>query len=665
MNVIKLILVITIRFLIINKKDKFTSELINMKLLNSVNAPSLIAENVIKHETGNFLTYMYNYTHVYEECENQFYKCNDNSTIFVNGLITLNDKNVPADVEELFNEVNNGELYVGDFQLIKLTSDNNGIVYKPNASFFPLFYYEDEYCFLLSNELKLIVDGLTKFSNNKFSDFYDVEYIDDLIKKGDDKNSTYRNTLFYNIKRILPQDEVKIENNQLIITEHDEIKIPAWFEEWYFEDKDSLYDWYVESLLKYSDDFFYFIKDDVSHIDCPITGGFDSRLAISVLSIFSKKYNIDLSSSTVGSDDFPDVVIGKRVANTLNILWQHQSHEKYEKYLPSNFEDYASVVFQSQGDWDSYDYFQFEYGRHNIKDLKTFGQLGLDLYKRDTFSSIIKYNRWFSRRGLTNSNFFLPLFATNLELNFALLYSKHFPKQEVYKEFVYEVLKRINPDLLEIPFAFDKLPQLDIEEYKDNSFKNNVDFVKPFIWDYQFVVNELSPIYAKQFNYTNEKHGHILTKLGINPFDYMMFKKDFDKAIKKGNENRILKIKLNAYYPLCRKYIDLNTVDNYRLSARLLRIMDFAVGASFSSYDEIEKVSSFYKDKANYTPLNAIEEFYNEQNTFMSSNNLFKYINSKNKQIIKLKSTNSEILSSNSWKITKPLRWLRNKFSKN
>ena len=660
---------IAIKFLIINKKDKLVSELINEELLNSVNAPSLIAKNVIKHETGNFMTYIYTYNHVYDECENIFYKCDENSTIIVNGLIALNDKDTPTDVEELFNEVNNGELNIGDFQLIKLTSDNNGIVYTPNASSLPLFYYEDEYCFLVSNELKLIVDGLTKFSNNKFSDFYDVEYINDLIQKGDGKKSTHRNTLFYNIKRVLPQDEIRIENNNLIITEHDEIKVPSWFEDWYFEDKDSLYDWYVESLLKYSDDFFKIFKDDVFDIGCPITGGFDSRLAISVLSIFSKKYNIKLSSSTVGSDDLPDVVIGKRVANTLNIPWQHQSHEKFEKYLPSNFEDYASVVFQSQGDWYSYDYFQFEYGRNNIKDHKSFSQTGLDLYKRDNFSSIIKYNRWFSRRVLTNSNFFLPLFATNLELNFALLYSKHFPEQEMYKEFVYEVLKRINPELLEIPFAFDKLPQLDIEEYTDNSFKHNVDFVKPFLWDYQFVVNELSPIYAEEFNYTNEKHDRILTKLGINPFDYMMFKEDFDKAIKKGNENRIIEIKLNAYYPLCRKYVDLNT-DKYHLSARLLRIMDFAVGASFSSYDEIEKVSSFYKDKANYTTLNAIEEFYYEQNKFMSSNNLYKYVNSKNKQIKKLKSKNknlnqknSEILSSNSWKITKPLRWLKNKFS--
>ncbi|WP_054834598.1 hypothetical protein [Methanobrevibacter arboriphilus] len=72
-------------------------------------------------------------------------------------------------------------------------------------------------------------------------------------------------------------------------------------------------------------------------------------------------------------------------------------------------------------------------------------------------------NRWGgSRRFLAGFNFFFPLFYTEKEAYLALLYND---TQSGYKEFVYEILKRAEPKLLEIPFVGDKLPQIDVEPY--------------------------------------------------------------------------------------------------------------------------------------------------------------------------------------------------------
>ena len=66
------------RFLIISKKENFNSDLINNELLDSVNAPSLIANGSIKREFNNIIVYLYTYNMVYNEREDFSYAFTDN-----------------------------------------------------------------------------------------------------------------------------------------------------------------------------------------------------------------------------------------------------------------------------------------------------------------------------------------------------------------------------------------------------------------------------------------------------------------------------------------------------------------------------------------------------------------------------------------------------------
>lgn len=656
------------KFFVLFKKENFKTDLINDSFLSSINAPSLIANNFVKDDRDNSLVYLYLYDHIYSESENYYYHFDSNSINFLNGFITFQDSDSPKNLSNIIDYYFEGNRFIGDFQLFSLENNGEGIFKTSDSSIYPLFLYEDENFSVLSNELKLIVDGVNEFSNHKFVDFFDLEYVADLFFHGDNKKGTLRQTIFKNIKRVLPHDEIIISDGQVQIKENYTISVPDWFEEWYLEDKDSLYDWYYDILLKYTDSFISSIKDDVDEIRVGITGGFDSRLSLLILEKICPKYNISLTTHTSGLSEHPDVVIGGKVASLLGIEWTHRAFEGSSfKYLPNHLNEYASTFYISQGDFNSYDFLVEYYRKRNI--INTFYQAGMDVYKRDNMVSIIKFNRWFSRRVLYQSNFYLPLFSTNYELWFALLYEKHYPKQDQYKEFVYEILKRGNPKLLEIPFAFDYLPQTGLEEYKVDGYTSTNHKVGKFLWDYKFVLDELGPLFEEDFKNKDSELNGFLSEIGISSFDYFVFKDKIDSLLEKSEDSSLLKEKIlgyknKAYYPSYRSLIDLNKSSNYGRTASLLILMDFASAASFRSFYELEESCSFNPERLPEGVLDLKERLYEELGIASNENNYLKKEikklsneNAKLSNNVKsLKKFKKEVLASKSWKITKPLR---------
>ena len=55
------------RFLILSKKETFNNNLINEKILDSVNAPSLKSTHCIKKELSNLEIFLYTYDMCYDE----------------------------------------------------------------------------------------------------------------------------------------------------------------------------------------------------------------------------------------------------------------------------------------------------------------------------------------------------------------------------------------------------------------------------------------------------------------------------------------------------------------------------------------------------------------------------------------------------------------------
>lgn len=623
---------------------------------------------------SNFILYLYPHNEIYEEQSGKFYNLNGEEISFINGLVTCPETNDEDNIENIFKALKNNKRILGDFQALNLKKNGNDHFITSPSSIYPLFYYEDEFCSILSNELKLIVDGLKIFKDNKFINFYNYNYIKEIFYYGDyykgEEKTILRSTIFENIKRILPQDEVIIRKNNIIIKENEDIDIPKWFEEWYLEDKDSLFDWYYEELINYTTSLIKNIGNNLKEVVVPITGGYDSRLALTIFSIIKKKFDFALYSRTSGPESHPDVVIGQKVANSLNVEWENIIPKDNLKVLPQNFNDYIATFYQAQGDWNSYDFFT-NYSRE-VNDSHTLYQLGMDMYKRKKVIETVNFNRWFGRRKLCRSNIYFPLFSTCYELWFSKLYNKDYNEND-YTEFIYNILKRGSPNLLEIPFAFKSLPQTDTEEYKAENYISTEHKVTTFLWDYTFVYDAMNPVFKEIFLKYDTENNSILSKTGLNSLDYFLLMDDIKILLSKNYEDEKLKEKLkklknNSYYPLYRSNIDLNKKNNFKLRG-LLQLMDYAAAANFNSFENIEKSCSFNKNMMEDNELSRLEiqykkigEIKEEYYKLLNNYELLKNENNKNKkELDKIKKENQKIFSSKSWKITKPLRILMNK----
>ena len=242
-----------------------------------------------------------------------------------------------------------------------------------------------------------------------------------------------------------------------------------------------------------------------------------------------------------------------------------------------------------QGDFSSKDFASY-YSRHIH--LDTIYQLGYDGYKRHNMKSIITANIWSARRMLFTQNFIFPLFFTDYDIWFALLYGEI--KQDSYKELVYEILKRSNPELLNIPFAGESLPQLEIEPYmrKTDSIHH---WKEPFLWDYQYVRKNLKPLLIKN---DLGKKGRLLQKLlMLNELDYFL-NKQLSAKIELYRKNKISLIqcvkdliyeKRKSKYPKSKKLITMtqeSMKDPYIPHMQIL--MDFASAANKKSFNQME-----------------------------------------------------------------------------
>ena len=654
------------RFLIISKKENFNSDLINNELLDSVNAPSLIANGSIKREFNNIIVYLYTYNMVYNEREDFSYAFTDNEINFVNGLFAIENSYEENNVHNIKKAIDEDKLILGNYQTFYCNSDGNGYFKSSLSAVHPIYFYEDDNCAIISNELKLIVDGVKSFQEHKFVDLYDIEFIRDINRfsqwyAGEDKKS-YRNTIFKNISRLFPFDDINLKNGQFEIKRNSEIIIPEWFEKLYLEDREQFYDRYYSYLENYADIFFKTISESLSQITVGSTGGFDSRLSLMMLAKFCPKYDIKIQAVTDGLPNHPDVILGEEVSKCLDVDWVNNSYGENElRYFPSSLSEFASTFYISQGEFDSHDAIE-DYSREYLNPTE-FYQHGNDLYKRETIETLMNISRWSSRRRLSREEFYFPLFGTCLELWIAFLNKKY--NEFTYKDFIYNVLKRGNPKLLEIPFANDKLPQTGLDEFNVEGYEDSRHMEEPFLWDYNFIHDKLDPLLKTEFINKDENHDNIMSKCGITSLDYFILRDHLtalnedlsdDKKMKK-----LRKTRNNAFYPLKREFIDLKKHKTIYHFNKLFLLIDCAAAADFNSFESLEKASNF---NLSDDKLETAETYYKKINELKEDNeslnkkisNLKKENNKLKKDLNKSKKKNEEIMSSKSWKLTSVFR---------
>lgn len=579
-------------FILISKKETFNDEQINRKLLNSPNAPSLIAREALEFEISDFIIHIYPYDQIEDEVFGYSYYKDEDKLLLVNGVINIDDQVRNPDICKFFQQLNDSVRLMGDYQLISIDKHGNGFIKTPSLSIKQLFFYEDENCAVLSTEIKLIVDGILKFREKPFVDHYDPEFVEESVFREWNPRKSPEKTIFKEIKRIYPHDIKYFKDNKIIIERKDSIQVPKWFRESYNENKSALYDEYYRILVNFAETNLIRIKQNVKKISLGLTGGFDSRLSVSILYKLCEKHNIPFECRTGGQHSHPDVVIAKKVAKALNVNHFHGVHRNNLKENTMKLNDYALTFYLAQGDWNSKDFTKFTSRSLNKSQLNLTGSSG---YKKTDLYIILRTNRWYARKTLFNKNFFFPLFNTEYDMWFGLLYGEI--RKDGYTEFVYEILKRSEPKLLEIPFAGQSLPQLNIEPYltvSDSKFHER----EPFLWDYHYVRDSLKPLLNEYFNKLDAKDKSFLKLVGLNELDYFL-NKEITKILNQYHKNQIglkeclkllLKERISRKYPKTKAMMKLTKYNRFSLSGGLLQIvMDFASVANYHSFYEIEK----------------------------------------------------------------------------
>ena len=584
-------------FILISKKKGFNNGQINEKLLKSSQAPSLISREVIKYENSKFLIYLYPYDHIDHEIYGYSYSLDKNEIVLINGVVNVNNNLRNPDIKEFFKFLKDTDELSGDYQLISIDKNGNGSIITPALSIRQLFSYEDENCSVISSEIKLIVDGIQKFRKKSFINHFDPDFIEDAIFNEWTPRNSPDKTIFKEIKRILPYDIKYFNEGKLVIEQKHTIPIPDWFRDKFENDRNKLFDEYYQFLLDFTETNLIHLKPNIDKISLGLTGGFDSRITAAILSKISKKHQIPFECRTSGQISHPDIVIAEKVAEILKV--KHIIESEVIRPNTKRYNDYLSTFYMSQGDFNSKDFIPIY--KRKVLQLNVLEQLGMSGHKKDELHKIYTANRWIGRRILFQKNFFFPLFFTCYEIWFALMYAE---KGETgADEMVYEILKRSNPDLLEIPFVGKSLSQTNVKPYL-TVFDSKHHEKEPFLWDYDYVRKNLKPVLIKKFNNSLGIKSKIIFLLaGVNELDYFLNPK-FERYITSYRKNRInLKYCINLIIKEGKSNAYPKTKTTIKMTKESLKdpfipkmqiLMDIATSANKYSFNEMERNLTFH-----------------------------------------------------------------------
>jgi hypothetical protein len=156
-----------------------------------------------------------------------------------------------------------------------------------------------------------------------------------------------------------------------------------------------------------------------------------------------------------GPEDHPDVVIGKKITDLMNIPSQNKTGDG-KIWMPRTVDDYKRGMLVSWGDWSS----------NNWRTSQVFQERlvlsGQDNYKRHNWAKIFSMNRWYAARMSYTST--IPILSHQIINDMVLIYGKHDFHKAMF-EFAHELMKRYNPKILEVPLVGMEIPQHPIPAY--------------------------------------------------------------------------------------------------------------------------------------------------------------------------------------------------------
>ena len=423
---------------------------VDVEILNDPTSVTYPAKSVNLVQSGNISIWMYSRDSTVPTNEPVI---NDNGIFLAKGTAIVDGKGIPNS-EETFNQLKRNNTQVqGDYLLFGLEHNGDGEIFTTTMTFCPLFVHQCSTHTVLSTDIGLLNKCLTSRRDSDVIQFFDVDYIYESIENEWGTRVFPEKTMFKDISRALTTTRYWFSDYQLLSKSVQYDLFRKDLEELYLKDKQLFYDHCFEIIEKSIRAVFEQLRD--SKIELLMSGGLDSRLSTVLVNHVAADYNVSLYATMFGPVDHPDVVIGKRVTDLMDIPSENKTGDG-KIWKPRSIEDYRRGMEVSWGDWSS----------NNWRTSKIFQERlvisGQDNYKRHNWAKIFSMNRWYAARMSYTST--IPILSHQIINDMILIYGKHDFHKAMF-EFAYELMKRYNPDVLEIPLVGMEIPQHPIPAY--------------------------------------------------------------------------------------------------------------------------------------------------------------------------------------------------------
>ena len=378
---------------------------------------------------------------------------NENGVFLTKGTAIVEEKGIP-DSEYVFNQLRNEKTRIqGDYLLFGLEKNGNGELFTTTMTFCPLFVHQCDTHTVLSTDIGLLNKCLINRKQTDIVEFFDVDYIFESIENEWGTRVFPEKTMFKDISRALTTTRYWFSDFQLLSKSVQYDLFRKDLEELYLKDKQLFYDHCFEIIEKSIRAVFNDLQG--STIEVLMSGGLDSRLSTVLVNHLAGDYNISLHATLFGPLDHPDVVIGRRLTTLMNIPTENKTGDG-KIWKPRSVSDYRKCMEVSWGDWNS----------NNWRTSNVFQERmvlsGQSNYKHHNWARIFSMNRWYAARMLYTST--IPILTHQIINDMVLIYGNHDFHNAMF-EFAYELMKRYNPDALEIPLVGMEIPQHPIPAY--------------------------------------------------------------------------------------------------------------------------------------------------------------------------------------------------------
>ena len=412
-------------------------------------APTFHPYTVESVEFGNIRGAIYRHESALPVCKGA--NITEHAFVHVEGVVS-GEKDYLTHVE-LINQLEVGLKPFGDYIAIKIDELGDGWIDVPLMGFTPLFAYQTNLSTLLSDDLGLFFSFVFSRSKNHPTTWMNLDFIRDSMINEWGVREFPQDTLFRNVQRILPNEEWYFDRWQFRSRKRDSFQAKEEDINLYKSNKNKFYDRVFESLTHGLTTILQ--NTNSKKIELLQSGGLDSRLSSCVLAPILETEKFEIKVTHYGPDDHPDVIIGKRVASVLGINSESVVGGG-GVWIPASLEDYYRCIRVSMGEWNS----------NNWRTSRQFkGELvvsGQDNFKRWTFEKVVGMNRWYAGRMRYTKA--LPVFSNPVINDVCKVYSS-LNQENLHFEFAFELMRRLSPEMLDVPLVGMALPQLEVEPF--------------------------------------------------------------------------------------------------------------------------------------------------------------------------------------------------------